>query len=116
MDADVLVYRLYGLICIGRGDRVWPHLMAIHGLYPDYQIVHELMRVTAPREPCFKFNAIMGYPQAARDMVLSGRSGFYLAVDVPGTIEAGQAFTLVPGRRALGIPQALAAKRIKHLR
>jgi MOSC domain-containing protein YiiM len=75
-----------------------------------------VLRVTAPREPCFKFNAIMGYPQAARDMVLSGRSGFYLAVDVPGTIEAGQAFTLVPGRRALGIPQALAAKRIKHLR
>jgi len=75
-----------------------------------------VLRVTAPREPCFKFNAIMGYPQAARDMVLSGRSGFYLAVDVPGTIEAGQAFTLVPGRRALGIPQAFSAKRIKHLR
>jgi MOSC domain-containing protein YiiM len=75
-----------------------------------------VLRVTAPREPCFKFNAIMGYPQAARDMVLSGRSGFYLAVDVPGTIEAGQAFTLVPGRRALGITQALDAKRIKHLR
>jgi hypothetical protein len=37
-------------------------------------------------------------------------------VDVPGTIEAGQAFTLVPGRRALGITQALDAKRIKHLR
>jgi MOSC domain-containing protein YiiM len=75
-----------------------------------------VLRVTAPREPCFKFNAIMGYPQAARDMVLSGRSGFYLAVEVPGIIEAGQAFTLVPGRRALGITQALAAKRIKHLR
>lgn len=75
-----------------------------------------VLRVTAPREPCFKFNAIMGYAQAARDMVLTGRSGFYLAVDVPGTIEAGQAFTLVPGRRALGITQALDAKRIKHLR
>lgn len=75
-----------------------------------------VLRVTAPREPCFKFNAIMGYPQAARDMVLSGCSGFYLAVDVSGTIEAGQAFTLVPGRRSLGITQALAAKRIKHLR
>jgi MOSC domain-containing protein YiiM len=75
-----------------------------------------VLRVTAPREPCFKFNAVMGYPQAARDMVLAGCCGFYLAVDRPGSIEAGQGFTLVPGRRALGIPQALDAKRIKHLR
>jgi MOSC domain-containing protein YiiM len=75
-----------------------------------------VLRVTAPREPCFKFNAVMGYPQAARDMVLAGCCGFYLAVDEPGTIAAGQAFTLVPGRRALSIPQASAAKRIKHLR
>ena len=75
-----------------------------------------VLRVTAPREPCLKFNAVMGYHQAARDMVLAGCCGFYLAVDRPGTIAAGQAFTLVPGRRALGIPQAFAAKRIKHLR
>jgi MOSC domain-containing protein YiiM len=75
-----------------------------------------VLRVTAPREPCFKFNAVMGYSQAARDMVLAGCSGFYLAVDEPGAIEAGQSFTLVPGRRALGIPQAFAARRIKHLR
>jgi MOSC domain-containing protein YiiM len=75
-----------------------------------------VLRVTAPREPCFKFNAVMGYPQAARDMVLAGCCGFYLAVDRPGSIEAGQGFTLVPGQRALGIPQAFAAKRFKHLR
>jgi MOSC domain-containing protein YiiM len=75
-----------------------------------------VLRVTAPREPCFKFNAVMGYAQAARDMVLAGCCGFYLAVDRPGSIEAGHGFTLVPGRRALGIPQAFAAKRIKHLR
>ena len=75
-----------------------------------------VLRVTAPREPCYKFNAVMGYNQAARDMVQALCSGFYLAVDVPGTIAAGQTFTLVPGRRALGIPQAFAAKRIKHLR
>ena len=75
-----------------------------------------VLRVTAPREPCFKFNAVMGYAQAARDMVQAGCCGFYLAVDLPGTIEAGQTATLVPGRRALGIPQAFAARRIKHLR
>ncbi len=75
-----------------------------------------VLRVTAPREPCFKFNAVMGYAQAARDMVHAGCSGFYLAVDEPGTIAAGQSFTLVPGRRALGVPQVFAAKRAKHLR
>lgn len=91
-------------------------------LEPEVWIGDELhfpgcvLRVTAPREPCFKFNAVMGYTQAARDMVQAGCCGWYLAVDVPGTIEAGQTFTLVPGRRALGLPQAFAAKRVKHLR
>lgn len=75
-----------------------------------------VLRVTAPREPCGKFNTIMGYAQAARDMVQSSRCGFYLAVSVPGSLAAGQAFELVPGRRALPIPQALAAKGAKHLR
>lgn len=75
-----------------------------------------VLRVTAPREPCYKFNAIMGYAQAARDMVRAGACGFYLAVDEPGSIEAGQTFTLVPGRRALGIAEAFGAKRVKHLR
>ena len=61
------------------------------------------LRVTEPRQPCFKFNAVMGYPGAARDMVRSGACGFYLAVVEPGSIAAGQAFTLEPGRRSLGI-------------
>ena len=32
-----------------------------------------VLRVTQPREPCGKFNAVMGYGQAAKDMVQSGR-------------------------------------------
>jgi MOSC domain-containing protein YiiM len=75
-----------------------------------------VLRVTQPREPCFKFNAVMGYARAARDMVESGRCGWYLAVQQPGTIEAGQAFTLQPGARHLDIATALRAKRAKHLR
>ena len=75
-----------------------------------------VLRVTQPREPCFKFNAVMGYAQAARDMVTSGRSGWYLAVQQPGTLEAGQPFELRAGSRSVGITQALAAKRYKHLR
>jgi MOSC domain-containing protein YiiM len=75
-----------------------------------------VLRVTQPREPCGKFNAVMGYPQAARDMLLSGHCGFYLAVERAGTLCAGEAFTLVPGSRSMSIAQALSHKRHKHLR
>jgi MOSC domain-containing protein YiiM len=61
------------------------------------------LRVTEPRQPCFKFNAVMGYAGASRDMLRSGACGFYLAVVQPGSIAAGQAFTLEPGRRSLAI-------------
>ncbi len=75
-----------------------------------------VLRVTAPREPCYKFNAVMGYAQASRDMVQTSCCGFYLAVQQAGTIEAGQRFSLVPGRRALRVAEAFQARRIKHLR
>ena len=75
-----------------------------------------ILRVTAPREPCFKFNAVMGFNQAAKIMAQQGCCGFYLAVDQVGSIAAGQTFNLVPGRRSLRISQALAAKWAKHAR
>jgi len=75
-----------------------------------------VLRVTAPREPCFKFNAVMGFAQASRAMALAGCCGYYLAVDKAGTISAGQRATLVPGRRPLSIAQAFAAKFAKHAR
>lgn len=73
------------------------------------------LRVTQPREPCSKFNAVMGYAQAAKDMVQSSRSGFYLAVDVAGLLRAGELFELLPGPRATSIAQALGHKARKHL-
>ena len=75
-----------------------------------------VLRVTAPREPCFKFNAVMGYKQAAKDMAVAGCCGFYLAVDKVGTIQSGQSFELVPGRRGLSITQSFASKWAKHAR
>jgi hypothetical protein len=39
-------------------------------------------------------------------MMQSGFSGFYLAVDVPGSIEAGQGFELEPGPRAMPLSRA----------
>ncbi len=75
-----------------------------------------VLRITAPREPCFKFNAVMGFAQAGRAMALAGCCGYYLAVDEPGTLQAGQTAWLEPGRRGLGIAQAFAGKWAKHAR
>jgi len=75
-----------------------------------------VLRVTAPREPCYKFNAVMGLNTAGRLMVQQACPGFYLAVAQPGSIEAGQTFSLRPGRRGLSVREAFAAKRVKHLR
>ncbi|QCB47734.1 MOSC domain-containing protein [Hydrogenophaga sp. PAMC20947] len=74
------------------------------------------LRVTAPREPCFKFTAIMGFSQAGKRMMQQGCPGFYLSVAQTGHIQAGQAFTLEPGQRGLTVSEAFQAKRIKHLR
>lgn len=74
------------------------------------------LRVTEPRQPCFKLNAVMGYAEAARDMLRSGACGFYLAVDASGSIAAGQSFVLEPGRRSLAIAVAFAGQRTPQLR
>lgn len=75
-----------------------------------------VLRVTEPRQPCSKVNAVMGFSHASKAMAQSGHCGFYLAVHTPGTLQAGQSFSLQPGTRALGIAQAFAGKRGKHLR
>lgn len=62
------------------------------------------LRVAQPRIPCFKFNAAIGFNQAAKAMTQSGFCGFYLAVDKPGTLRAGDACTVVPGSRQVSIP------------
>lgn len=55
--------------------------------------------VKAPRHPCDKFNAAMGYAHAARHMQDSGFSGVYLGVTQPGVLRAGDSLMLVPGPR-----------------
>jgi MOSC domain-containing protein YiiM len=75
-----------------------------------------VLRVTQPREPCGKFNAVMGYTHAAKDMVQSGRCGFYLAVDTPGRLQAGASFQVIAGPRSVSVAQALQHKAWKHLR
>jgi MOSC domain-containing protein YiiM len=74
------------------------------------------LRVTQPREPCYKFNAAMGFSTASKLMAQNGCCGFYLAVDKPGSICAGESFEWVSGPRRLSIPEAFNAKMFKHLR
>jgi len=55
------------------------------------------------REPCFKFNAKMGYKGAAKAMLQSGFSGWYLRVNQTGTLAAGAAIQVLPGQRLTSI-------------
>jgi MOSC domain-containing protein YiiM len=97
--------------------------LSVQGLTEDevfigdtWHFAEVVLRVTEPRQPCGKFNAVMGYDQAGRDMVLSGRCGFYLAVDTAGNLSPGETFEVRPGERATSIAVALRHKAWKHLR
>jgi MOSC domain-containing protein YiiM len=68
------------------------------------------LAVSEPRYPCFKFNAAMGFRHAGKLMTDSAWCGAYLAVRAPGTIAAGEAFTLLPGPRHVGIVELFRAR------
>jgi MOSC domain-containing protein YiiM len=55
------------------------------------------------REPCFKLNAKMKYKGAAKAMLQSGKSGWYLRVNKPGILSAGAQIDLTPGQRITSI-------------
>ena len=66
--------------------------------------------VSEPRMPCYKFSAAMGFAQAAKLMTQSGFCGAYLAVLRPGTVQAGQDFTLRPGPRDVNLRDLFRAR------
>jgi MOSC domain-containing protein YiiM len=69
------------------------------------------LAVTEPRQPCFKFNATMGFNQASKLMQQSGYCGTYLAVlGEGGDVGAGDLVTLVPGPRELSLMELFRAK------
>jgi MOSC domain-containing protein YiiM len=74
------------------------------------------LRVEQPREPCFKFNAAMGFNMAVKAMAQSGFCGFYLSVDKSGSLQAGEAFALHQGPRRISIPERFNARMFKHIR
>jgi MOSC domain-containing protein YiiM len=63
--------------------------------------------------PCDKFVAFFVDPQAARKMLQSGFSGFYLSVVTPGSIAADQSFTVESGVREMPLMSLYTAVRAK---
>ena len=68
------------------------------------------LAVSEPRFPCFKFNAAMGFKQAAAMMNANGWCGFYLAVRDPGSLQVSDRFELTPGPREVGIQELFRAR------
>lgn len=74
------------------------------------------LRVEAPREPCFKFAAVMGFAQAGKRMVQEACCGMYLSVVKTGSVQAGESFEVISGARRLSIADAIRGKMAKHRR
>ena len=66
--------------------------------------------VSEPRQPCFKFNAAMGFAQASSLMNQSGYCGAYLAVLHPGTLQAGDEIELISGPREVNLRELFMAR------
>lgn len=70
----------------------------------DHLCIGEVeLRVESPRQPCYKFNARMGFAWASKMMVQSGYTGVYCAVVRPGRLAAGDTVTLRPGGRSVSL-------------
>jgi MOSC domain-containing protein YiiM len=61
------------------------------------------LRITRPRDPCFKLNARLGLSMAGKMMVQSGYTGFYCAVVHAGALTAGDAVEVIAGDRLLTV-------------
>jgi MOSC domain-containing protein YiiM len=84
--------------------------LSIRGLLEDQLWIGDRLRlpdcelaVSEPRQPCFKFNAAMGFAQASKLMSQSGYCGVYLAVIATGSVRAGDAIELRPGPRDVNL-------------
>ncbi len=91
--------------------------LTLAGLLENQVCIGDVLRfpgcalaVSEPRFPCFKFNAAMGFSQASKLMAANAWCGFYLAVRVPGTLQAGQTFELIHGPREVGIVELFRAR------
>lgn len=70
-----------------------------------WQIEAVQLEIKAPREPCFKFNALMGDRLAGKKMFAKGLSGWYLSVLSPGVLRAGDQIKVISGPREKSIAE-----------
>ncbi len=91
--------------------------LTLAGVVESQVFIGDVMRfpdcalaVSQPRFPCLKLTAAMGFKHAAKLLVQSAWCGWYLAVREPGTIAAGESFTIVPGPREVGIGELFRAR------
>jgi MOSC domain-containing protein YiiM len=61
--------------------------------------------VTQPRIPCYKLAIRFGRPDMVRRFLRSGRTGYYLSVEVEGEVAAGDSVEVV-ARHPAGVPVA----------
>jgi len=73
----------------------------------ELQIGNCRLRLSLPRRPCYKLNVVLGNARAGREMLLSGRTGWYMAVEQGGQIAAGDAVTVIPGSRQLTLAERI---------
>lgn len=60
-----------------------------------FRVGDALVRIAAPRRPCFKLGLAQGVKDLSVHVQATGRTGFYLRVEEPGGVEAGSAIELV---------------------
>jgi MOSC domain-containing protein YiiM len=106
--------------CLVRQNHFDPHHELEHGYFGEnltvsgmtekdvyigdnWHVGQTILQVTQFREPCFKLNIKMNYKAAAKTMVQSGFSGWYLRVIKTGTVQAGDEITIEPGSRQISI-------------
>ena len=77
--------------------------------FPDAELV-----ISEPRLPCFKLDAVLGFPKAVKLMAESGWCGFYLAVGRAGSLQAGEPFEWVPGPREVGVAELFRARMTRN--
>jgi MOSC domain-containing protein YiiM len=106
--------------CLVRKNHFDPHHELEHGYFGEnltvsgltekdvfigdnWHIGETILQVTQLREPCFKLNIKMNFKAAAKTMVQSGFSGWYLRVIKTGSFKAGDEIKVVPGSRQISI-------------
>jgi hypothetical protein len=76
-EVERALFECYGLVCVGAADRAWPHVRQLYLMYPDHQMVHELMRVTVPPDQAEPVKAVLAararWPVAAKQVLDWGR-------------------------------------------